>query len=157
MIFAKPNRFRFLFWNCFGFFELSSIDKVMATGFRKCFVCGSMKNGVCFREGDDVFLCDWSFQSHKNAPRDAHSREKKMSQATALGARVPQAELFASECRGWEFFAGVKGRPLIGSRAEALPGELSLRQFVRGITCRKRKVMQLRCGCRRVQKRRKNE
>jgi len=61
------------------------------------------------------------------------------------------------ECRGWEFFAGVKGRPLIGSRAEALPSELSLRQFVLGITCRKRKVMQLRCGCRRVQKRRKNE
>ena len=96
-------------------FELSSIDKVMAMGFRKCFVCGSMKNDVCFQEGGDVFF-------------------------------------YAPECRGWEFFAGVKGRPLIGSRAEALPSELLLRQFVLGITCRKRKVMQLRCGCRGVQR-----
>ena len=27
----------------------------------------------------------------KNAPRDAHSRDWKMSQATALGAESPQA------------------------------------------------------------------
>jgi len=27
---------------------------------------------------------------------DAHSREQKMSQATALGARVPQAELYVN-------------------------------------------------------------
>ena len=120
MFLVKPNRFRFLFWNRFGFFELSSNDKMVATGARKCFVCGSMKNGVSYRVDSDVFF-------------------------------------YAPECRGWEFFAGVKGRPLIGSRAEALPSELSLRQFVLGITCRKRKVMQLRCGCRRVQKRRKDE
>ena len=119
MFFVKPNRFRSIL-ELLRLFELPSNDKVVATGFRKCFVCGSMKNDVCFRRGGSVFF-------------------------------------YAPECRGWEFFAGVKGRSLIGSRAEVLPSELSLRQFVLGITCRKRKVMQLRCGCRRVQKRRKNE
>ncbi len=28
----------------------------------------------------------------KNAPRDAHSRDRKMSQATALGARARKAD-----------------------------------------------------------------
>ena len=115
----KAERFRVCF-EIASAFLLSPNDKVVATGVRKGFVCGSMKNGVSYREDSDVFF-------------------------------------YAPECRGWEFFAGVKGRPLIGSRAEALPSELSLRQFVLGIICRKRKVMQLRCGCRRVQKRRKNE
>lgn len=56
MIFVKPNRFRFCFGIASAFFELSSNDKVVATGVRKGFVCGSMKNGVCFREGDSVFF-----------------------------------------------------------------------------------------------------
>ena len=57
-----------VFWNCFGFFELSSIDKVMATGFRKCFVCGSMKNGVCFREGGSAFFYARSAEDGNSLP-----------------------------------------------------------------------------------------
>ena len=67
-VFVKLNRFRFLFWNRFGFFELSSIDKVMATGFRKCFVCGSMKNGVCFREGGSAFFYARSAEDGNSLP-----------------------------------------------------------------------------------------
>ena len=38
--------------------------------------------------------------ARKDLGANAHSRERKMSQATALGARVPQAELnrFAGKC-----------------------------------------------------------
>ena len=37
---------------------------------------------------------------NKNAPRDAHSREVEVAvKATALGARVPLAELFVLQCR----------------------------------------------------------
>ena len=56
MFFVKPNRFRVILGIASAFFELSSNDKVVATGSRKCFVCGSMKNGVCFREGDSAFF-----------------------------------------------------------------------------------------------------
>ena len=34
------------------------------------------------------------FPIEQNAPQDAHSHEWKVSRATALGARVPQAELY---------------------------------------------------------------
>jgi len=46
------------------------------------------------------FLFDRKFRnflSNKNAPRDAHSRDWKISQATALGARVSQAKLFVPQ------------------------------------------------------------
>ena len=66
--FCKAEPVPFFVLELLRLFLLSSNDKVVATGFRKGFVCGSMKNGVCFREGDDVFFMLRSAEDGNSLP-----------------------------------------------------------------------------------------
>ena len=59
---------------------------------RRFFVCWSKKRKC--RDNDDTFYQIGVSYLVKTLRMDAHSRDGKMSQATALVARVPQAELF---------------------------------------------------------------
>ena len=121
MFFVKPNRFRSIL-ELLRLFELSSIDKVMATGFRKCFVCGSMKNDVCFQEGDDVFFCVIGVSNHTKTLRGMRTRARRRCRKRPRSAReFRKRNSLPRSAEDGNSLPGVKGRPLSGQGRKPCP------------------------------------